>query len=170
MYKYPVRKSYISVGCLWLIAFGVPLTIFVTDYIVNKNRNELSKALLSLTLNYGLTGFLTSFFKMIVGRPRPNFFYRCFPDGQAIFPIKCNGDEKAVIDGRKSFPSGHSSFAFASMVLSTLYLLRKLKPLDQANRTDSWKLWFCLSPILLACSIAVSRTCDYHHHWQGNVV
>lgn len=167
LYKYPAKQSYVSPTYLWLIAFGIPITIFTIDYIVNKNKAELSKAILSLTLNYGITGFLTSIFKVMVGRPRPDFFHRCFPDGHVTFPIQCTGDKRIVMDGRKSFPSGHSSFAFASMVLSTLYLLRKLKPFDAANKSDSLRLWFCFLPIFLASCIAISRTCDYHHHWQG---
>lgn len=136
-------------------------------YYATKDRNELTRALLCLTLNFGLNGVLTCFLKVVVGRPRPCFFYRCFPDGKGRDLKNCTGDAASAMDGRKSFPSGHSSFAFASMVFVTLYLVRRLRVFDPANKGNSLRFITALSPILVAVSIAVSRTCDYHHHWQG---
>jgi hypothetical protein len=53
---------------------------------------------------------------MQVGRPRPDFFYRCFPSGNSVFEDvgvaglrrpKCSPKHpRHVIDGYKSFPSG----------------------------------------------------------------
>lgn len=35
------------------------------------------------------------------------------------------------------------------------------------NRGQGWRLVVGLAPIVLALMVALSRTSDYHHHWQG---
>jgi membrane-associated phospholipid phosphatase len=55
----------------------------------------------------GLVGF-----HCIIGRLRPDYFNRCYGDNYLnVNDLKetCTGTELLILDGRKSFPSGHSS-------------------------------------------------------------
>lgn len=42
----------------------------------------------------------------------------------------------------------------------------KLHVFNERGRGESWRLIVSIVPMLVALGIAISRTCDYHHHWQ----
>ncbi|CAK1597979.1 unnamed protein product [Parnassius mnemosyne] len=101
--------------------------------------------------------------KLIVGRPRPDFFYRCFPDGVETAELQCTGDPMDVMEGRKSFPSGHSS------CFTALWLCGRLRAVSRC-RGSAARVLACLVPLMMALCVALSRSCDYHHHWQDILV
>ncbi|XP_012264283.2 phospholipid phosphatase 5 [Athalia rosae] len=170
LYKNPRTDSYVPTTILWPLVFVFPIIVICFTFLVTKDRIDFCQAILSVTLALGLNGLVTDVIKLIVGRPRPDFYWRCFPDGVGNAEFECSGDVASVRDGRKSFPSGHSSFAFASLGFISLYLAGKLHTFGLAGKGQSWKLCIFLIPLIIALSIALSRTCDYHHHWQDITV
>ncbi|RZC41036.1 phosphatidate phosphatase PPAPDC1A [Asbolus verrucosus] len=165
-YQYPVTPSIVSAKSLWLTIFLYPIVFLAIEFYITGKLDDPMAAVMGLTLGYSLNGFLTSFMKVVIGRPRPDFYFRCFPNGIGDDYTKCTGTRRNYLDGRKSFPSGHSSFAFTSMVFMSVYMARKFHLFDKSKKGHSWQLCVCVIPIFIATLIAVSRTCDYHHHYE----
>ncbi|CAG8461521.1 11874_t:CDS:10, partial [Ambispora gerdemannii] len=110
-----------------------------------------------------------------VGRPRPDFIARCQPIKNATDALPyglsnsdiCtwnNSDAKKINEAFKSFPSGHSSTAFAGMAYLSFYLAGKLHLCD--NRGHTYKSFVITAPYVVATLVAISRTNDYRHHWH----
>ncbi|XP_043270300.1 phospholipid phosphatase 5 [Venturia canescens] len=170
LYRNPMMESYVPTTILWPLVFITPAVVIFITFLINKDRTDFCQANLSVSLALGLNGVLTDIIKLIVGRPRPDFYWRCFPDGRGNTAFDCTGDPNIIRDGRKSFPSGHSSFAFASFGFVALYSAGKLHTFGIAGKTQTWKLFIFICTMSTALAIALSRTCDYHHHWQDVAV
>ncbi|XP_003744111.1 phospholipid phosphatase 5 [Galendromus occidentalis] len=172
LYMNPKTDSYVSTGLLFFLALVTPSVCIVTiNSLFECNRSDVSAAHMGYILALGLSAILTDSLKVIVGRPRPDFFFRCFPSGEGNFSMPCTGSPRSVREGRKSFPSGHSSIAFSSFTFLSLYLLAKLEALNSTSRRlRTHRVLLGGLPLYAALLIALSRTCDYHHHWQDVLV
>jgi len=178
LYRNPMTDSYVPSNLLWTCVTFVPLSAIVVMFLINKNAVDLTSASLVVTLAMPLNGVLTDVIKLLVGRPRPDFAYRCWPQSGGQVPeggfsgesLVCTGDHDTIIEGRKSFPSGHSSFSFACWGFVFLYLSGKLGTFHCTQPISSWRLLLPLVFLLIPLSIALSRTADYHHHWQDVLV
>ncbi|BFF89818.1 phospholipid phosphatase 5 [Drosophila madeirensis] len=182
LYKNPRRPDIVKGGELLFWVIVAPLIVTVVFYVFTKDKRDFRAASWAWTLALCMNGLPTSMLKITVGRPRPDFFYRCFPDGvmvlnsssisdgSSILDFNCTGIASDINEGRKSFPSGHSSFAFASFGLIAYYVGAKLHAFDARGRGHTWRLCIAAIPLIIATLVAVSRTCDYHHHWQDVTV
>jgi phosphatidate phosphatase len=121
------------------------------------------------------TADITDFAKVVVGRLRPNFLDVCKPNVNPYTDLcvnsnrtylvpdvdfVCTAPAELVNESRLSFPSGHSSLSFYSMV----YLILFVKHAWSARRLG---LFVCLVQFFLfalACMTALSRLADNKHH------
>ncbi|CEG45207.1 phosphatidic acid phosphatase [Plasmopara halstedii] len=170
---------------MWLLlSLGIGLPIgsnLIMNYVLPRIcqvriiPHDTRDFLLSLFQSTALATFLTQFTKNITGRFRPSFYDMCkwnydiIWDGVTDLCTDAAGDK----EGRKSFPSGHASFAWSSMLVLALYLLGRSR-LNSANRSNStlrgakssFMLFVCCSPILLAAWISITRCIDNWHHYS----
>ncbi|XP_073064448.1 lipid phosphate phosphatase 2-like isoform X2 [Primulina eburnea] len=167
--KYPLKDNTVPFWAVPLIAVVLPLTVIIAFYFIRRDVYDLHQATLGLLFSVLITGVLTDAIKDGVGRPRPDFFWRCFPDGVGIFHnitgnVQCTGLKSVIKEGHKSFPSGHTSWSFAGLGFLAWYLSGKVKVFDRRGHVA--KLCIIFVPLLLAALVAVSRVDDYWHHWQ----
>ncbi|HAA56592.1 MAG TPA: hypothetical protein DCE42_17645 [Myxococcales bacterium] len=160
----PYHDNTISTGLAAGLSAGIPLALFGLSQIWVRSGHDFHHAALGLFEGISLTFFTTTLLKVTIGRLRPDFIARCQPDSQ----LSCTGDPELIRTGRRSFPSGHSSAAFAGGMFLSLYLWGKLQPLSA--RGTFWKLLLSLSPLFGATMMGVSRIVDNRHHWEDVLV
>mmetsp|Transcript_9332 Transcript_9332/g.16078 ORF Transcript_9332/g.16078 Transcript_9332/m.16078 type:complete len:284 (-) Transcript_9332:836-1687(-) len=107
---------------------------------------------------------------------RPDFLDRCQLSSTAV-PIEatgrestysisdCTGANHLVVDGRKSFPSGHAAyFLYAGVSLAFMFYTVHIRPRRAAGDDVHfhWFLWAAV-PILFASIVIASRLGDHRH-------
>jgi diacylglycerol diphosphate phosphatase/phosphatidate phosphatase len=103
--------------------------------------------------------------KNAVGRPRPDLISRCKPapttpqNVLVDISVCTETDPHTLQDGWRSFPSGHSSFAFSGLGFLALFFAGQMHVFRP--RTDLMKALLAVSPLLGAAMIAISRCEDY---------
>ncbi|KAK3163837.1 hypothetical protein QOZ80_1AG0008960 [Eleusine coracana subsp. coracana] len=167
--RYPVKSSTVPAWSVPIISILCPLVIFISVYMSRRDVYDLHHAALGVLFAVLITAFFTDTIKPLVGRPRPDFFWRCFPDGKQLYDqvtgeVICHGEKSFLADGRKSFPSGHTSWCFAGLGFLSLYLSGKIKVFDRQGHVS--KLCIVILPLLIASLVGISRIDDYRHHWE----
>ena len=108
----------------WNLVYAglVPLLVLLAWALIARcGAHKAHVTILGLLVSHALSSFLTDVVKNAVGRPRPDLIARCKAmkgtPGHALVTIDvCTETDHHVLhDGWRSFPSGHSSFAFAGL-------------------------------------------------------
>ncbi|CZT17289.1 related to diacylglycerol pyrophosphate phosphatase [Ramularia collo-cygni] len=158
------------VPVFWLFTYGgaVPaLVLFVWAIIARPDVHKVHVTFLGLLISLLLTSFITDVAKDAIGRPRPDLIARCKPGKDAplhelvTFEICTETSHHLLHDGWRSFPSGHSSFAFAGLGWLALVLASQLRVFRP--RASLAAMMICVAPLLGAFLIAASRLEDYRH-------
>lgn len=155
----------------FVYALFIPLGVLAAYNTVRQSHAAKHEATyLSLVISIATACFITDVIKNVVGRPRPDFLARCQPDPSikpnTLVSIEaCTApDGHTLQDGWRSFPSGHSAFAFSGLGFVSLFFAGQLRIFKHASGgRDLGRALFCLAPLLGAAMIAISRTEDYRH-------
>ncbi|KAJ1829399.1 hypothetical protein LPJ70_007108, partial [Coemansia sp. RSA 2708] len=143
----PPDQQTVTVPMLFAVSIGVPVCVVVVLAAgIKRNMHDLHVGLLGLLMGVSLTLMFTNCLKNVLGRPRPNLLARCLPTpptqplddpAQGLSTIAiCTQPNRAVLDeGFRSFPSGHTSLAFAGMTFLMYYLAGKLHVFDRQGHT-----------------------------------
>ncbi|CAI5474091.1 unnamed protein product [Closterium sp. Yama58-4] len=122
--------------------------------------------MLGLLFAFFSTILITDALKVSVGRPRPDFFIRCFPSGVPVYSssgnVLCNGNPSVVSEGRKSFPSGHASVSFSGLAYLSFFLAAKLHSLS-SSAAHLWRLLPPALPLVGGVAVGITRIDDYWH-------
>ncbi|XP_039162690.1 lipid phosphate phosphatase 2-like [Eucalyptus grandis] len=168
--KYPPLKT--NTALFWavpILAIVLPFVVFLIYYFTRDDVHDFRPAILGLISSVALTAMITDALKDTVGRPRPDLFWRSFPDGIGVFDpmmkdVICHGDKAVIKEGYKSFPSGHTSWSFAGLSYLSWYLAGKIRAFDRWSHIA--KLCIIHFPLLLVAFVAISRVDDYWRHCQ----
>lgn len=166
--NYPQIKELVPTRALLTFCILFPLIILFLSQgrKLRQSPSLIVAFLFSILETLILTILITNIFKLLIGRPRPYFASVC----QSYITkdsFQCTGDANAVREGRKSFPSGHSSTAFSICVFVTLFLYTDFST-QQRFQQYKPKLFLnviLLTPIIMAGLVASSRIIDFHHHY-----
>lgn len=140
-------------ACLALGLLLPPAIFFVANFIARSKRggHECHNFFLGFLAATIITAGITQIIKTSVSYPRPDLYARI-----------ARGHASEVKEGRMSYPSGHSSMIFCSMIYSAVYLIGRFR-VNLGRGLCSWCL--CVLPcVAVASHVATSRIYDYWHH------
>jgi len=177
-FAYPLRREVVPIWAAALIAFFAPFFFFCLFQIRRRSMLDLVDTTMGLLKSLITAAVFQVFLKWLIGGLRPHFYDVCKPNipmggmsqsGNGFRMIMydrtiCTGDKNQIDDSLESFPSGHSTAAFAGLIYLSLYFNAQLKVMS-AHNPAFWKMILFFAPILGATLIAGALTIDEFHNW-----
>jgi len=170
-YSFPLKVDTVPPQLVPPIAFLVPSAVMAAYHVIKTPpRADTHAAVLGLFAAVLVNALLTNFVKIMVGRPRPDFMARCWPDGAKVTwnadgTPACAATSVNPDEGRKSFPSGHTSWSTTGLGYLSLWIAGKLQAFDWRGG-QPWRLITALVPLCTAIWVGLTRIEDYWHHWE----
>lgn len=192
--SFPLMSDQVTHNQNIIICTLIPIAILAMIYFkkIADNAKNIGNDIfwLCVGLLQSLLGTMIVYntIKVATGYPRPDFFAYCnyqyyndaiISKNYTIYDsltqyghfgdIKhCMASHKDIIYGLQSFPSGHASLAFASMVYASQLIYYMING-QKSKSKNPYKPWFSFSgllsliPIILAMWISWTRIEDYKH-------
>ncbi|KAI5964557.1 hypothetical protein KGF57_001049 [Candida theae] len=167
-------QATVPVWLLILISAGIPLlqfllcAIFFRSLSLKRRLWDFFAGCLCLLGAQATQVWAVSLLKNITGLPRPDMIERCEPMVQSIpftqlsnVAICTQPNWNVVMEGFRSFPSGHASTVFCGMIITSLNMAAKLQTFDRRN--NSFKVFLTIAPLLGAAFVAGTRVSDNRH-------
>ncbi|KHN97232.1 phosphatidic acid phosphatase beta [Metarhizium album ARSEF 1941] len=186
-WAYPYRGWIVPAWVLGAASILGPVLVYLVAQIQVKSAWDASNAIMGTLWAVTLGTFFHVVIKQLIGGFRPYFLDVCRPDvslaethnrsglnavgfQQVMYTtdICTQTNASRLKDAVTSFPSGHSTAAFAGFVFLLLWLNAKLKVWAD-HKPAFWKLGLVMAPLLVAVTMACSLTIDAAHNWYDIV-
>jgi membrane-associated phospholipid phosphatase len=186
-FAYPMRGWIISAPLSGVLSALVPVVVIALAQLRIRSFWDFNNAVLGLLYSIVLATLFQVIIKMLIGGFRPYWLTICQPDislaqshnatglngvgfHQIMYTAEVctNPNKKALKSAMTSFPSGHSTTAFAGLVFLFLWMNAKLKVWANFQASFYW-LALLLAPLLGAVLMAACLTVDQAHNWYDIV-
>ncbi|KZL82617.1 pap2 superfamily protein [Colletotrichum incanum] len=186
-FAYPDRGWIIDTWLSALLSALIPITVIMLAQFRVRSIWDMNNGIIGLIFSISLGTLIQVVIKQLIGGFRPYFLAVCMPDISRAATNNVTGlnavgfqqimysvdictqpDPIKLKNAMTSFPSGHSTAAFAAYVYLFLYLNSKLKVWAD-YRPALWKIALTFAPLLGALLIACSLTIDQAHNWYDIV-
>jgi membrane-associated phospholipid phosphatase len=154
--RYPYSGETVRMPTLFALVVLLPCGLLGVTAVLRPHTIDLFFAYLSVAQALGITLIITEALKVGVGRPRPNYFSYAQFDPQMS---ELKSSRRHQRDAKVSFPSGHSSNAFASGTWLYLFMSHLTR-----NGHSLAHVLVRFAPIAVAVFVGATRVVDYMHH------